>query len=106
MALLWEGMLCPLCEKVIDLNVENYIAFPCVGLNNPRYSSLDDSAVHRDCLNTWRKRDHFVTLFNRALTGCPNPLPMRLLVSESGEVFWDDEVRAEQDAAADRGNRS
>jgi hypothetical protein len=45
-------------------------------------------------LNNWRKRDHFVALFNEALANCPNPLPMRLIVNEGGEVSWDDEGRA------------
>jgi hypothetical protein len=90
MALLWEGMTCPLCEKPIDLAAGGYLTFPCVGLTNPRYAALDDAAVHRVCLNTWRKRDQFVALFNQALAQCPNPLPMRLLVSASGEVHWED----------------
>jgi hypothetical protein len=65
-----------------------------VGLTNPRYERLDDAAVHRACLNAWRKRDHFVILFNKALAECPNPLPMRSLVSNGGEVLWGDEGRA------------
>jgi hypothetical protein len=88
MAELCDGMCCPLCEEPIDLNGDDYIAFPCVGLRNPRYEMLDDAAVHRACLNTWRKRDHFVKLFNEALANAPNPLPMRLVVSPDGEVFW------------------
>jgi len=33
-------------------------------------------------------------LFNEALAQCPNPLPMRLIVTEGGEVLWDDEAHA------------
>jgi hypothetical protein len=94
MALLWEGMRCPLCERPIDVDAGEYITFPCVGITDPRYESLDDAAVHRACPNAWRKRDHFVMLFNKALANCPNPLPMRLVVSGDGEVSWDDEDRA------------
>lgn len=94
MALMWDGMRCPLCEKSLDIDAVGYIAFPCVGLTNPRYERLDDAAVHRACLNTWRRRDQFVALFNEALAKCPNPLPMRLIVNRSGEVSWDDEARA------------
>jgi hypothetical protein len=94
MALLWDGMSCPLCEKAIDLDAGGHIAFPCVGLMNPRYERLDDAAVHRACLNNWRKRDRFVALFNEALANCPNSLPMRLIVNEGREVSWDDEGRA------------
>jgi transposase len=94
MAVLWEGMCCPLCERPISLDAGDYVAFPCVGLTNLRYKPLDDAAVHRTCLSTWRKRDHFIMLFNEALANCQNPLPLRLVVSEDGEVSWDDEHRA------------
>jgi hypothetical protein len=94
MAQLRDGMTCPVCNKAIDLNAGGYIAFPCVGLTNHRYARLDDAVVHRACLNTWPKRDHFVALFNEALANCPNPLPMRLIVNEEGEVSWDEEARA------------
>jgi hypothetical protein len=94
MALLWKGMCCPLCAKPIDLDAGGYLTFPCVGLTNPRYEELDDSAVHRAYLNRWRKRVHFVVLFNEALANCPNPMPTRLVVSGGGEVSWDDEAQA------------
>ena len=71
MALLWEGMCCPLCERLIDPDAGDFIAFPCVGITDPRYESLDDSAVHRACLNVWRKRDHFCHAIQRS----PGHLP-------------------------------
>jgi hypothetical protein len=94
MAELSERMTCPLCERPIDLGAGDYIALPCVGLTNPRYAPLDDAAVHGSCLKAWRKRDHFVRLFNEALAGAPNPLRRRLVVGASGEVSWADEGRA------------
>ncbi len=88
MAILWEGMSCPLCDQPIDIEADDFIAFPCVGITNPRYEDLDDAAVHRTCLNTWRKRNHFIELFNEALANSPNPVQDRLIVSPKGEVLW------------------
>lgn len=90
MAVLFDGMLCPLCQGSIDIESAEYIAFPCVGLTESRYEDLDDAAVHCKCLNGWRKRDHFVELFNQALSTNPRPLPYRLIVSDAGEVAWSD----------------
>ncbi len=81
MALVYNGMRCPLCGEPIDLeNVAELFATTMVGLEEP-LSSLDDAAAHSRCVDAWPLKGEFVEAYN-AKWG-----KRRLAIDRRGHVY-------------------
>ncbi len=62
MALVEDGMGCPLCNEPID-DVTTCFSTTMVGLPHP-LSILDDAAAHPECTVAWPHRDDFASAYN------------------------------------------
>ena len=91
MALYDPSLPCPLRDRPVGDDFEGVFCFPCVGITNPRYEMLDDSCAHAECLRLWKKRDHFIGIFNEALSKAQHRPPYHLAVDESGSLCWIDD---------------
>ena len=73
MAMIYEGITCALCEKVIDnelLNTDEFVA--TTHFMEDETSPLwpfSDAAMHRHCFLVWPLRHEFVQGHNEAMKG-------------------------------------
>jgi hypothetical protein len=104
MSLFVPGCPCPLCGSPVDLD-DDYIGFTFLGSYDANVSILDDGVAHRQCLNNWEHRDAFVAAWNAEAKRCLAEGHL-LEITPAGDVHYCSERGAEQNAAADRGNRS
>ena len=80
MALIENGMVCPLCNNPID-DLSKCLATTMVNLSGP-LSVLDDAAAHSDCVADWPLKEEFVAAYNEAY-GSPV-----LEIRPNGHVEW------------------
>src|SRR5262245_14852676 len=84
MALFCEGQPCPLCCRPI-LSADEAQGFTFVGIDDHRFSDLDDAVVHLECTARWEYRDEFVAYWNRRVA------PPKLFVDTYGRILYRDE---------------
>lgn len=62
MAIIYSGICCAICKKVIDNDYVATMQF----VDDPSHElwSFSDAAMHQDCFMAWGKRIEFVQLYN------------------------------------------
>ena len=89
------GSPCPLCGQPRNKD-DDLIGFGFFAMSDPAFSLLDDSVVHRACLDAWERRDDFIAYHNK-LSG---PSPSRPAGLGQLLVVYDGSVRYQSEADA------
>ena len=87
MALYDEVTPCSICGDAVGTDANSIIGFTYLGSSHQLVAMLDDSVVHRACLDNWESRDEFVAAWNRESQGV---LFDKLVVTENGHVDYQD----------------
>lgn len=88
MALVDAGMPCALCGEPIADPARDTFTLTMCGIEDLRFSILDDAACHQKCIDEWNLRDEFVDYYNRH---CENELHVDCnghVAYRSDRVHW------------------
>jgi len=86
MAIVVSGVLCPICNKPIDVGKDFFATTAFLEANDPLYR-FSDAAMHWECYLTWNQRSNFASCYAEVIEKeeTSNPFWHRLLLSD--ELF-------------------
>ncbi len=67
MALIFDGIECPLCGEVIDLNSQFVATTHFIGDRNDQLHRYSDAAMHYTCFQNWDHREEFIDRYNNTI---------------------------------------